>query len=347
MAHRNAGWATACLASALFLTGSGPAQAQQKLDEPLDEQSSNGVIPREDGSGSLLGGVSRLGTSTVLAGATLSSAAQAADVVRQSDERYRELLVDARVEHDPDHTPQIKVPLVVETANRVSVTLTVPLDGDEEHYIRRVALLDENSLVKWKYSATLSPVVSHVEITSSIKMAKDSRLQAVVECSLHGKWIGASAPIRVGAGGCGADQAPSRALVDEVLRVRFRNRGQEVHTGLLFRHPMSPGYVLKSNQFVQKYEPFFLESARLVHGGRVIASFEMSSGLSENPHLGLLLPRLSGQPLLAEAVNSHNQRFSLKARMPVPLAARLSPVSRELDGPRLARLTHNEERIER
>ncbi|MBI2821597.1 MAG: thiosulfate oxidation carrier complex protein SoxZ [Acidobacteria bacterium] len=226
------------------------------------------------------------------------------------------LLGGAQSRSDAQHTPRLKAPRVVEVAGAVAVTVSVPLLGDEKHYIRRLALIDENSLVKLKYLATFSPAVRPVQVTALIKMAKTSRIKAIAECSLHGKWLGVSETILVGMGGCGAGQEPNRKLVGEVLRVRFQDQGAGVETSLLFRHPMLSGYVMTdAGRIVRSYEPFFLRLARVSHNNHTLAEFEIGPGLSENPRISLLLPRLSGEPLKAEAVNSTQQQFTLLARM--------------------------------
>ena len=227
------------------------------------------------------------------------------------------LLEGAQSKVDSQHTPRIKVPRIVELANEVMVTVEVPLAGDDQHYIRRVALIDENSLVKVKYIATLSPAVRLVKITTSIKMAETSKIKAIVECSLHGKWVGVSETVHVGVGGCSAGQEPSRKLVSKVLQMRFQSVGAGVEANLLFRHPMLSGYSLSSsNQITKSYEPFFLKTARLMYKREVLAEFELGPGLSENPRLGIVLPRLGSEPLQTEAVNTTDQTFSLLARMP-------------------------------
>jgi len=180
-----------------------------------------------------------------------------------------------------------------------------------------VALIDENSLVQVKYIATFSSQVRSVRITAPIKMAKTSRLKAVVECPLHGKWLGVSDTIQVGAGGCAAGQEPSRKLLGNVLQLRFQQSGAAIETSLLFRHPMISGYTLTpDNRIVKSYDPFYLKTSRLLYKGQVLAEFELGPGLSENPRISILLPRLGAEPLQAEAVNSDQQKFSLLARMP-------------------------------
>ena len=239
------------------------------------------------------------------------------DFLEQINRQVHPLLETARIAPDPDHTPQIKVPRIVEMANEVMVTVNVPLHGDENHYIRRLALVDENSMVQVKYIATFSPQVQPVQVITFIKMAKDSRLKAIAECSLHGKWVGVSEPVRVGIGGCGFGQEPSRKLAGEVLRVRFEEEGPGIKLRALFRHPMIPGYMLnEQGRAFKSSEPFFLERMRLHHQGKVLAEFELSPGLSENPQIALWLPRLDSEPMQLEAINTDQQRFSLSARMP-------------------------------
>lgn len=249
--------------------------------------------------------------------ASAAVVAQSTDVLETINGQLPQLLAGARGSPDPQHTPLLKVPRVVETANEVLVTVSVPLAGDETHYIRRVILIDENSLVKVKYVATLAPQVRPAQITASIKMAQTSQIKAIVECSLHGKWMGVSETIHVGAGGCGAGVEPSRKIVGEVLRVRFQEEAQRTKVNLLFRHPMASGYALLADGRIRKsYDPFFLKAARVLYKGQVLADFEIGPGLSENPQIGLLLPALGSEPLHAEAVNTTGQKFTLLARLP-------------------------------
>ena len=263
----------------------------------------------------------RIKKALVVLGCLLASspvaAAQAADPLEPFNRQLATLLAGAHTASDHQHTPHIQVPHIVEMANEVIVTVSVPLVGDEKHYIRRLILIDENSMVQVKYVATFSPQARPVQVTATIKMAKNSRIKAIAECSLHGKWLGVSEPIQVGLGGCGVGQEPSRQLVGEVIRVRFREEDTLVRTSLLFRHPMVSGFVLTpEGRIVKSYEPFFLKTARVIHKGQVLAEFELGPGLSENPQIAFLLPRLGSEPLKLEAVNTTAQQFSLLARMP-------------------------------
>jgi len=142
------------------------------------------------------------------------AAAQAADPLESFNRPLASLLAGAHTASDHQHTPRIQVPHIVEMANEVMVTVSVPLVGDEKHYIRRLILIDENSMVQVKYVATFSPQARPVQVTATIKMAKNSRIKAIAECSLHGKWLGVSEPIQVGLGGCGVfpDQHRPRVL---------------------------------------------------------------------------------------------------------------------------------------
>lgn len=253
----------------------------------------------------------------LLVAAAIVVLAQGDNFLEEVNRPLATLLAGARNNSDAQHTPHIRMPRVVEVANEVMVTVSVPLVGDEKHYIRRLVLIDENSLVKVKYIATFAPQVRPVQVGALIKMAKNSRIKAIAECSLHGKWLGVSEDIRVGIGGCGAGQEPSRKLVGEVLRVRFQEEGQGMKTSLLFRHPMTSGYLLTADGRITKtHEPFFLKVARLIYKGQVLAEFELGPGLSENTQVSVLLPRLGSEPLKAEVVNTARQEFTLLARAP-------------------------------
>ena len=99
--------------------------------------------------------------------------------------------------------------------------------------------------------------------------------------------------------------------------MRFQEEGQGVKTSLLFRHPMTSGYLMHGDGRITKtHEPFFLKVARLIYKGQVLAEFELGPGLSENPQVSVLLPRLGSEPLKATAVNITGQEFVLMARMP-------------------------------
>ncbi|MBI4456298.1 MAG: hypothetical protein HY644_10405 [Acidobacteria bacterium] len=126
--------------------------------------------------------------------------AQQNSIVNEINRQLPILLGQARSASDPQHTPQLKVPRVVEMASEVMVTVSMPLVGDQRHYIRRLALIDENSLIKVKYVASFSSLVRPLQVTTLIKMATNSQIKAIAECSLHGKWLGVSDMIQVGIG---------------------------------------------------------------------------------------------------------------------------------------------------
>jgi predicted secreted protein len=241
------------------------------------------------------------------------------DLLLETERRLAAFVDGAQTAADVQHTPRLKAPRLVEVAGEVAVTVSVPLAGDEKHYIRRLILFDENSLVKLKYVATFSArAAGQVQVTALIKMAKNSRIKAIAECTLHGRFLGVSEAIQVGMGGCGVSgQQPSRELTGEVLRVRFRDEGEMVQASLLFRHPMLSGYAMTAaGQIAKSYEPFFLENARVIYHEQTIAEFELGPGLSDNASIAFLLPRLGNEPLKAEVVNTNAQRFTLLARLP-------------------------------
>ncbi len=242
---------------------------------------------------------------------------QDTNFLHEADLQLAKWLEGAQTNIDNQHTPQIKVPRLVEVAGEVPVTVSVPLVGDAKHYIRRLILFDENSLVKLKYAVTFSPMVRQAHVTTLIKMAKNSRLKAIAECSLHEKFLGVSEAIQVGAGGCGAGQEPSRELTQDIMRVRFRDEGEMVQINLLFRHPMTSGYVMTAKgEIAKSYAPFFLKSARITYQAQTIAEFEIGPGLSENATIAFLLPKLGSGPVKAEAINTNEQHFTLTALLP-------------------------------
>jgi hypothetical protein len=236
----------------------------------------------------------------------------------EGDERIAEWLAKAQTAPNPDFTPTIKVPRLVEVANEVETDVSVPLVGSAERYVRRLILYDPESLVKVKFVANFSPKVPVADVSTLIKMLTSSQLAAIAETNAGERWWGQSDPIQVGVGGCAVGQEPVREVPNDVLRVRFRDAGKWVRAEVRLHHPMVSGLSIDEAGNVTKvYEPFYADRLTVTYAGETIVEFELTAGLSENTRVSFAMPRLGNDPLTVTVTNNEGGEFSLNVLISV------------------------------
>lgn len=243
------------------------------------------------------------------------------------DEYIAELVRSARdPKGDRVHAVRFQVPPVVENGALVPVSLWLDHPMESGHYVQRLALFDEGSLIKLKAIARFSPENGKAYLSTSIRLARSTRLKAVAECNLHGRWLGLSPEIRVGESGCGAAIAnPTRNFAGNILGAKLLGgkKGALPQVQLTLKHPMESGMTLdRGGKAVRNFPPFFLRSLQVFYGGKLVSEFQLGPGLSNNPGLGFALKTGKNGSLKLKAINSEGQSFDESIS--------LSPLSGEL-----------------
>lgn len=215
---------------------------------------------------------------------------------------------------DRRHTITFDVPPVVENGAMVPVSLRLDHPMEAGHYIQSLVLFDEASLIKLKSIARLSPENGRAFLSTSIRLARSTKLKAVAECNLHGRWLGISPEIRVGESGCGAAiSRPTPNFSGNILRVKFSGRGQKgkpLQISLTIKHPMESGMTLdKEGKATRSFPAFFMKDLQVFYGGKLVSKFELGPGLSNNPVLEFMLQAGKDGSLKLKAINTDGQSF--------------------------------------
>lgn len=238
----------------------------------------------------------------------------------------KELLSGAKVPTNSEkiHNSTFHIPPIVESGSIVSVSIELNHPMEADHYIQRLILIDENSVIKLKYITRFSPQNAKAYISTNVKLAKTTKLKAIVECNKHGKWVGISSEIKVGAGGCSSPLAPpNRRIAGSIFRTSFEREakdGNAIKVKLSVKHPMDSGFVMDTQENINRqYPEFFLRTLRVLYGEKMAMELDLGPGLSNNPMIEFTLKEGKGPLLRLEGVNNEGQDFkssvSLKARL--------------------------------
>ena len=225
---------------------------------------------------------------------------------------------------DKQHTISFDVPPVVEDGSMVPVSLWLDHPMEPDHHIRSIAFFDEASLIKLKAVAHFSPENGRAQLSTSIRLAKSTRLTAVAVCSLHGRWLSVSPQIQVGESGCGAAiSRPTPNFSGNIFRVKFSGRGKKgkpLRVNLTVRHPMESGITVdEEGKTTRSFPAFFMKDLQVFYEGKLVIEFRLGPGLSNNAALGFTLQTDEDGPLKLKGTNTEGQSFedsiSLKARL--------------------------------
>lgn len=210
------------------------------------------------------------------------------------------------------HMPVFNVPRLIEGGALVPVRIEVPHPMEPDHYIRKLMLIDENSIVKLKFVANFTARNNKAYVSTNLKLAKSTELKAIAECNRHGSWLSVSLPIRVGQGGCSvAGAPPGRKLWGDVLWVKFaKDQAGAVRVNLTVRHPMSSGRTIDSaGKITQIHPEFYVKRIRVFYEKVLATEFDLGPGLSDNPTLEFSLNAEGGRTLRLEATNNEGEVF--------------------------------------
>lgn len=104
--------------------------------------------------------------------------------------------------HEMSHTPKLTVPIVAEDGRVVPVEMTLDHPMEKDHYIKNVTFIVIDDPLASKCMYNFSPYSGKPFLKFQTRMdAGTKTVNAVVECSKHGRWVG-SAVMRIVGGGC-------------------------------------------------------------------------------------------------------------------------------------------------
>lgn len=222
------------------------------------------------------------------------------------------------------HMPHFEVPTVVESGDLVTVSFWVEHPMEPQHYIERLILIDEGSVVKLKAVAVFTPLMAKPSLSLTVRLARTTQLKAFVTCNQHGTFWGLSPEIKVGQGGCGtAGLKFTGTLLPNIFRSDFSRVSDErgtVRVNVSLRHPMDSGIaVTKDGRREQKQPPFFLKDLKVLSENQLVCEFTLGPGMSNNPLLVFPIKAGGQENLVIKAVNNQGQTFessvSLKSRL--------------------------------
>ena len=100
------------------------------------------------------------------------------------------------------HVPKVSLPPIVEDGNQASIIVEMDHPMEEDHYIKRIQILNFNDPVVIKGECFFTPQSGEAFISTQIRLSGgESRVWVVAECSQHGKWA-TYRDVKVAAGGC-------------------------------------------------------------------------------------------------------------------------------------------------
>jgi hypothetical protein len=212
------------------------------------------------------------------------------------------------------HVPFFDVPRLVENGALVPITVRLDHPMDPDHYIKKLILIDEGSLIKIKFIVHLTPAWGKLDLSLPLKLARTTKLKAIVECSLHGRWLGISPEIRVTKGGCSAAvPEPNRHLTRNIFRTKFSpspSSSQEFQVSITLKHPMESGLMLKDgSKPIQNFPPFFIKKLQLFDTKTLLGEWELGPGLSNNPRIRFFLKDKRRKKIRFLAINNEGQKY--------------------------------------
>jgi len=186
---------------------------------------------------------------------------------------------------DPSHRPVIDAPILAEDGTAVAVQISVDHPMEPDHYIRQIEVVLETDPVPLKGVYRFTPDNGRARIAFQMRSGAGGVLKAVVECSRHGKFVGAK-EIRVVEGGC--TTAPDRVARDQIghpmLRVgRTVRAGEIVEVRAKVNHNSYTGLVIRGGKILRERPEFFINQVRVYLDQQLISDFRPTSAVSPNP----------------------------------------------------------------
>jgi desulfoferrodoxin (superoxide reductase-like protein) len=212
---------------------------------------------------------------------------------------------------EPGHRPVITAPVLSEDPTAVPVQVSVAHPMEPGHFIRSLELALETDPVPYKGKFLFTPANGRAEVAFPMRSGGGGRLQAVAECTRHGRFT-ASRPIRVAEGGCTTppDVRDRSRLGNPRIRLpQTIQPGEVIQVRTKVDHNSYTGLVLKDGRFVREAPEFFVKQMLVYLDDQAVAEFQMTSAVSANPLIRFPLRVTRNGTLRVVFVNNEGQRW--------------------------------------
>jgi desulfoferrodoxin (superoxide reductase-like protein) len=221
------------------------------------------------------------------------------------------------------HAPNLIVPTLTRNGAHVPVAVRMSHPMEPGHHIRQIEFFNESDPIPSKGIFYPTPANGEVYFAFQARMHSGiSTVEAVAECSLHGKQSASRRiTIPAGQGGCATADGPKQVQskeeilppvirIPELVRRGYLAKGETAEVQVKFQHPNKTGLAYQNNKFVKVEEPLYLTSMQVMCGDRLVSRYEMTPGLSDNPFLKFKLKFIDKKPVRVLFANSRGEQFS-------------------------------------
>jgi len=229
-------------------------------------------------------------------------------------------------EHPPEfekiHLPRITAPALTGNGHVVPVIVEMDHPMEPDHYIKSVEILNRQDPIPSKGKFHMTPANGAVYLSTQVRMhSGSSQVEAVAECSQHGKWVSQKPiVIKEGGGGCATetdaqeeplDIRPPTVRIPHLLEEGPVTAGEIIKVQVKFKHPSRTGLKWVDGRFVQVRPPFYVKTMEVIYDGTQVSFYEMTEALSDNPFIGFKLKVHKEAPLQIVFRDSQGQRFEV------------------------------------
>jgi len=223
----------------------------------------------------------------------------------------------AQVTPDRSHQPVIDTPILAEDGTSVPVQVSVDHPMDPDHYIKQIEVVLDADPVPAKGVYRFTPDNGRASVAFQMRSGVGGTLKAIVECSRHGKFVGAK-EVRVVEGGC--TTAPDRIAKDRLghpmLRVgKVARLGEIVEVRAKVNHNSYTGLVLQGGKIVRERPEFFVKQMRVYLDQQLVSDFQLTSAVSANPLFRF--PLRANRPALLRVVFVNNEGQTWETSQPI------------------------------
>ncbi len=191
----------------------------------------------------------------------------------------------------------------------VAISVDHPMEPD--HYIKSIEVIIETDPVPRKGKFHFTPANGKASVAFQMRSGLGGMLNAIVECSRHGRFVGTQ-EVRVVPGGCtvAPDKISKERLGNPMLRIpRSIRRGEVVEVRAKVDHNSYTGLIERDGKFIREQPEFYVKSMVVYLDDRKVSEYEMTAAVSPNPLVRFPLKPTEEGLLRVVFVNSEGQRW--------------------------------------